>query len=117
MIAVLLYGVFCIVFAWFNAYLIKKEKRIYHGINGALHLIAAGVIGYFYGWQLGVATLFIVRVCFDWSLNLFRGLPLGYVSLNPKSIVDKIEKSIFRLNGILPKLVYIVIIILLIIFR
>lgn len=110
MIALASYAGFCILLAFLNAYLIKKGRRIYHAINGALHLLAASAIGYYYGWELGVATLFVVRVFFDWSLNIFRGLPLGYVSLKPKSIVDKIEKFIFKMNGILPKIIYIAII-------
>lgn len=109
----LLYIPFCVFFAWLNAKWIADGKRIYHGINGAIHLIVAVLVGYFFGWRAGVAILFITRVFFDWGLNLFRGLPLGYVSLNPKSIVDRVEKALFKLNGILPKVIYLVIIVIL----
>jgi hypothetical protein len=40
-----------------------------------------------------------------------RGLPIDYVARNPKSIVDKFEKSIFGMDGILPKIIYLAIII------
>lgn len=107
------YGIFCILFALLNAKLIEGGKRIYHGLNGLLHLGVAIAGFYFFNWQTGLACLFIARVVFDWSLSLFRGLPLGYVSLNPKSIVDQVEKKVFGLNGISPKILYIIIIIIL----
>ncbi len=113
MIAVLLYGLFCIWFAWLNAKWIKAEKRIYHGWNGLLHLAAAGLIFYFFGWKYGVATLFVTRLIFDTSLNLFRDLPIDYVPVAPKSIVDKVEKFIFKSNGLLPKILYLLIIVIL----
>jgi len=114
MIYLIAYAVFCIAFAWLNSYLIKKNKRIYHGINGAIHLLAAAAGWYFLGWTIGVAVLFVARLFFDVSLNLFRGKAIDYVSPSPKSIVDKIEKKIFRIDGISPKILYLFIIIVLI---
>lgn len=46
------------------------------------------------GWSYGVATLFFVRAVFDVSLNKFRNLSAGYISPNPKSIIDKLEKRL-----------------------
>lgn len=109
MTCLLLYATFCIAFAGLNAYLINKGKRIYHALNGAIHLICIGLIWYFYGWKLGVAAFPVARVFFDWSLNLFRGYALGYVPIAPKSIIDKGEKLIFGMNGILPKVIYLAI--------
>jgi hypothetical protein len=109
----IIYASFCIVLAYFNAYLIKKGKHIYHFWNGLLHIAAAVAGIYFFNWQTGFAILFIARVFFDWSLSIFRGLPLAYVSPKPLSKVDQIEKSIFGLNGILPKIIYIVFIVVL----
>ena len=108
MIYPLLYIPFCIAFAWLNAILIKKGKRIYHALNGMLHLSVAIVIGYFTHWQYGLATLCITRLFFDVSLNLFRGLPIDYVSPKPKSIVDIAEKKIFGNDGFTPKVIYLV---------
>jgi hypothetical protein len=48
-------------------------------------------------------------VVFDTSLNSLRGLPLDYVAQKPKSIIDQIEKKVFGKNGILPKMVYLLI--------
>lgn len=109
----LLYIPFCVFFAWLNARWIAKGKKILHGINGSIHLFAAIIIGYSTKWQYGLAVLFITRLFFDVALNLFRGLPVDYVSPNPKSIVDKIEKQIFKKDGITPKLIYLLIIVIL----
>lgn len=106
-----LYALFCIAFAGLNAYLINKGKRIYHAVNGAIHTAAIAFGFIVFNWQTAVAILFISRLFFDWSLNLWRGLPLGYVSLAPKSIIDRLEKKAFGLNGILPKIIYLAIII------
>lgn len=102
----LLYIPFCIFFAWLNAKWIAKGKRIRHGINGAIHIVAAAIIAWFTHWYHFFTVLLIARVSFDWPLNLFRGLPLGYVSINPKSIADRAEKKIFGQDGITPKILY-----------
>jgi hypothetical protein len=106
-----LYAAFCIGFALYNYDRIERGKRIYHGVNGFIHLFFAVLCTVFGGWKMGVSILLIARLFFDISLNAFRGLPLGYVSPDPKSIVDKIEKKIFK-NGYLPKIIYVCILIL-----
>lgn len=111
----LLYIPFCIFYAWLNARWISRNRRIYHGLNGAIHIVAAAVVGWFVVWYHAITVLLIARVAFDWPLNLFRGLPLGYVSPKPKSIVDRAEKAVFGLNGILPKVIYIIAIIILLV--
>jgi hypothetical protein len=106
----LTYALLCIVFAVVNANLIKAGKRIYHGLNAGLHLSVMVIACWLYGWP-GIVLLFIARVFFDWSLNILRGLPLGYVSPAPKATTDKLEKRIFGLDGITPKIIYLTIII------
>jgi hypothetical protein len=113
MIWLLLYAIACIGLAAFNADLIRDGKRIYHFWNGAIHLTAAILIGYFTNWQYGLAVLFIARLFFDVSLNLMRGLSIDYVSPKPKSIVDRVEKWVFKNNGIIPKILYAFIIVIL----
>ncbi len=112
MIYLIAYALFCVAFAWLNSFLIKKGKRIYHALNGLLHITAAVAGWYFWGWQIGLAILFVARLFFDVALNIFRGLPIDYISANPKSIIDKLEKKIFNNDGIMPKLIYLAIIIL-----
>lgn len=112
MIYLIAYALFCISFAYLNWYLIEvKDLDIYHGANGGLHIVAAIAGGYYFGWQIGVAVLFVARVVFDVALNLFRGKAIDYVSPSPKSIVDKIEKKLFKQDGVTPKIIYILIVI------
>lgn len=80
-------------------------------MNGLLHIAAAVAGWYYFNWQIGVAILFVARIFFDVSLNLFRGKAIGYIPIKPKSIVDKVEKKLFKQDGITPKIVYIIIII------
>ncbi len=102
-----LYALLCIGFAYVNYWLIeKKNARIYHGLNGAIHLLLIGICGYIYGLWIAMVMLFIGRLFFDVALNLIRGKAIDYVSPRPKSIVDRVEKRIFGNNGLLPKLIY-----------
>lgn len=103
------YIVFCILFANLNAYLIKREKKIYHGLNGAIHIVAAVISAILFWWASAIIILCNARVFFDSLLSVFRGLPLDYVSQKPKSLVDKGEKWIFGNDGWTPKILYIVI--------
>jgi len=107
----LTYIPFCIFFAWLNAKWIAKDKKILHGINGGIHLVAAFLFAYYTEWYHFFTTLLIARLFFDVSLNLFRGLEINYVPLKPKSIVDKIEQWVFKKDGYTPKVVYLILII------
>lgn len=109
----LLYIPFCVFFAWVNNQWILHGKRIRHGLNGSLHVLVAFTVAYFTKWYHFFTVLLITRVAFDWSLNLFRGLPLDYLPLKPKSIADRVEKAVFN-NGFIPKIIYILLIIMLI---
>jgi hypothetical protein len=92
MIFILLYQCLAGLLAWWNYILIKDGKRIYHALNGFLHICAAVLIGYFYGWNYGVSCLLFTRVVFDTVLNVFRAKGVGYVSPHPVSKIDRIEK-------------------------
>ena len=94
MILVLIYQCLAGFLAWWNYILIKNNKRIYHALNGALHILAALLIGYFTKWNYGVSCLLFTRVVFDTVLNIFRHKGVGYVSPAPLSKVDQIEKKI-----------------------
>lgn len=109
----IIYGLFCIAFAWLNAYLIKKNRRIYHGLNGMVHISASACGVIFFNWQTGLLILLIARLFFDASLNLWRGLPVDYIPLDPKSKVDKLEKWVFGSDGYTPKIIYTILIIVL----
>jgi hypothetical protein len=98
--------VVCVAFAYVNARTIKSEGRIYHGVNGLLHLTVWFVFYDLFETALVISYPFIARLFFDLPLNLFRGLDSGYVPENPKSIADKIEIKIFKEDAIAPKVIY-----------
>jgi len=124
MIAIL-YIPFCIFFAWLNAKWIAEGKTIRHGLNGLLHLSVAVLIGWLIKWQYGLCILFITRLFFDVALNLFRKLPVDYISPEVKSytglmmdfrkgkVIDYVEYKLFGNNGYLPKIIYAMIIVIL----
>lgn len=102
----ILYGLFCVGFAYANHGWIKIDLRIRHFVNGILHGAVAVWCYLTFGWASAVSALLIARICFDFALNLFRGLPLDYVPKNPKSIADKLEKWVFGNDGLTPKIIY-----------
>ena len=76
----ILYGLFCIVFAWINRNIIRRHGKIKHGINGAIHLVWFAFIWYSLGEWAAIGSMFLGKVVFDTSLNLFRGLAIDYLS-------------------------------------
>lgn len=90
------YAAFCIWFAMYNAHRIIHDQRIYHGLNGALHIVAAVATAFTFHWWDGITMLFVARIFFDTALNYFRFGRINYVPLNPKSWVDKVEKKLFK---------------------
>ena len=113
LIYLIAYVFFCVWFAYINAKQIANGYKIKHFWNGLVHVSAALTFAYFKGWQYGLSIILLARVCFDWSLNLFRGLPLDYLPMKPKSIADKIEKELFGGNGLIGKLLCILFIVIL----
>lgn len=72
----------------------EDEHKIKHWLNGLVHLVISFLIGYIYEWNFGLANLIFTRIVFDTSYNIFMKNGLGYVSSEPESIIDKIEKWI-----------------------
>lgn len=105
------------MFAFINYYLIEeKDAKIFHGLNGLLHLLWWGAVWYFTrDWWLVAACPFTGRLLFDTVLNVLRKKGIGYVSPAPKSILDRIEKAVFGNNGILPKVLYAIVVIILVV--
>lgn len=109
-----IYIIFCLLLAYYNKRRISYDLRIYHGLNALLHVIAWGVVFFFTRSWFPLAVLpFEGRIFFDTALNVMRRLPLDYVAKNPKSIIDQGEKKLFGNDGILPKVIYAIIIIVL----
>ncbi len=72
----LIYVVWVVWFAFLNKKWIDDKWRVRHGVNAFNHIAAAFIAYFNFGWEIGVAVLFIVATFFDGSLNLFRGLPV-----------------------------------------
>lgn len=96
-----------------DAKTISEGRAVKHWLNALIHITASLFAWIAFGWQIGLAILFISRVTFDIALNLFRKLPIDYVSSKPASVIDQLEKKVFGKNGILPKIVYLIIAIVL----
>lgn len=121
MIIYLLAQFFLVMFNLLNALndaaRIKKNKRIYHGLNFGAYALYCAALCWLARWNAGVITLFSVsafcnrNISFDIPLNLRRGLKWDYVSLAkpPKAFLDRIEIRLFGYNGRLPVLVYAII--------
>lgn len=103
------YAVWTIWFAFLNKQWIKEGAGFRHWANAISHLSAATFAGVHWHWIYGVSVLFLVRAIFDGTLSLFRGFSFDYVSPRPASIVDRLEKWIFGMNGMLPKIIYLLI--------
>ena len=85
-----------ILMAWWHSKLISAGKPIKHGFWGFLYLIFSGLLSFaFSSLVLFIASLFIRKVVFDLSLNLFREKPLFYVSSSTTSIIDRIHFKLF----------------------
>lgn len=109
-----IYIIFCLILAYVNKRLIAYDKRVKHGWNGFLHAVFwIAVLWTSNNWFPASVLPFIGRLFFDAGLNLMRGLPLDYVAKKPRSLIDKIEKAVFGNDGILPKVIYLIIIIVL----
>ena len=85
-----------IAMAAYHAKLIKQERKVQHGLWGGGYFLFAGILCLLaHSWWLGFLALLIRKVVFDLSLNLFRGLPLFYVSSKTTSVFDKFFYKVF----------------------
>lgn len=104
---------FCLFFSFANYVVIEKlNERVRHGINGIFGFGISFYFAVFVDWKMGAVMLLIARTFFDSLLNYLRfrkelGLEaIGYVPRHPKSIIDKVEKWAFGMDGFTPKIIY-----------
>lgn len=118
----ILYGGACVMMGWWDA---RDRNRgnytgMHHTINFATHITAAVLVSIFIKWYAGFIILCLARIIFTTSLNYFSvpRLPIDYVTAEkrPRAITDRIEKSIFGMDGIFPLVIYLVALIVLNIF-
>lgn len=102
----LLYIIGLATLAYLNALWIGENKKINHYLNGAIFLGLSVASGLIWWKPLIISSLCITRVFFDCFLNVFRRLPLNYISPNPESWIDKLEIKLFGREFYLVKLGY-----------
>ncbi len=106
----------CIYLAKHDAQALKEDRPqdISHPINGAVHIGASLLLWIAGGFPHFFAGLLESVIVFDISMNLFRHLSPFYLPIKPKSLKDKIEKIVFFNSGLLAKIVYLVLFIVII---
>ncbi len=105
----IIYIAFVILLAVANAITIKEKKYPSHLLNAILHIsaaIATAIIWWIPGF---IIILCNTNVVFSISLNLFRGERINYISPDPKSWIDKLEKKLFGNDFYTPKVIYILV--------
>lgn len=91
---------------------IKRDKLPDHFLNAASYGLAVIVISFIFGMNIVEFLIFAVacacnrQLFFDIPLNLMRKLKWDYVSPEPLSKVDQIEKKLFGNNGRIPNYIY-----------
>ena len=102
-ILVILYAGLNILHAKHDAWRIFDGRRIYHGINGLVHVLVLIPV-YFYtkDWFFIIGLLSLRRIVFDTALNLFRGLKYNYISATTTSIIDRISYKFQAKYGYIP---------------
>jgi hypothetical protein len=92
-----------IALAKYDAWKIKHNKWIYHGINAVVYLI---LLIYPYiltkDWFFMIGLLSLRRIVFDTALNLFRGLRFDYISATTTSVIDRLSYSFQAKYGYIP---------------
>lgn len=109
----ILFGIFCIILAVFNAKYIRIDMTIAHYGNAAAHIAAASWFALTYKHpELFLMVLCEARIVFTIPLNIFRGLPYDYVTDDPVAFTDKVEQWIFKKNGWAPVVMYVILFII-----
>lgn len=96
----LVYAGLNILHAKHDAWRIFDGRRIYHGINGLVHVIIVGVVFLFTReWFFVIGLLSLRRIVFDTALNIFRGLRFDYISSTTTSIIDRLSYNVQKRYG------------------
>jgi hypothetical protein len=106
-----------LVMAAHHANLIKDERPIKHGWWGLSYIVFAVLVSWLnHSWMLLFLSILIRKVVFDLALNIFRGLPIFYVSSSTTSIIDKVHYKLFGKRSEVYMFAYLIAIIFLNIF-
>lgn len=91
----IIFVIFNIVLAYFDANKIKQNIKIYHGINSLIYIILL-LLAYLLtkDWLI-VTGLAILRIpVFNTALNYFRDKKLTHISKSTTSIIDQFTNKI-----------------------
>lgn len=111
MIAAYLSQVFLIAFniwmARYHSRLLKKDRKIKHGLWGGLYVAICIAITLLFGdlWLL-IACFLLRKFLFDTALNLYNGRGLFFVSQETTSIIDKIHYKLFGIHSEMYQILY-----------
>lgn len=99
-ILALLYTYINILLAKIDANKIKDGIHIKHGINALVYILLCVIALYITrDLYFFVALMFLRKIVFDTSLNLFRGLHYSYASKTTTSIIDRLTYKINKALG------------------
>jgi hypothetical protein len=100
LIIALIYAGLNILHAKHDADKIFDGQKIYHGVNGLVHVVIVGVVFLFIrDWFFAIGLLSLRRIVFDTALNIFRGLRFDYISSSTTSIIDRLSYNIQKRYG------------------
>lgn len=106
-----------IAMADYHAHLIKQQRPIKHGWWGLLYVAVTIAFAFIcQSWVLLIVAALLRKVVFDIALNLFRSLPVFYVSSSTTSIIDRVHNYIFGKHSEIYLSIYFLVIIFLNIF-
>jgi len=90
---------FNIWMARYHSRLLKKDKKIKHGLWGGLYLALAGGLSFWFGWWFFLSTLLLRKFLFDTALNLYNGRGIFFVSSETTSIIDRVHFWAFNIHS------------------
>jgi len=91
-----LFLIFNLLMASHHADLIRDNKPIRHGLWATVYLLPCILAGYLFSWWYLPMLLCLRAYSFSIFLNLYREKKWDYWSLTSTSILDKLERKIFR---------------------
>ena len=92
--------------ARYHSRLLKKDKKIKHGLWGGLYLAVAGGLSICFGWWFFLSTLLLRKFLFDTALNLYNGRAIFFVSKETTSIIDRVHYWAFGIHSEIYQVAY-----------